>query len=176
MAVSRIEEKILGRLARQAAHSNVALSSSIYQVLGLSILLSRTIAETRQVRKQSPRDAKTSNAIQHVLWLAREGLAITEVSILPYCQNGEQGPECRVMAARLRAGFYHIFCLYHNHPRLDQVAAMSNDSTISLTSALSPRSHNEQRPSPSTPSKDNQENGAKSRRSGSSASRPTWRP
>lgn len=119
MAVSQIEEKILGRLAEQTAPTNALLSASLYQVLGLSILLSRKLYRARKLRKlDGTRETKSLQLYHHIIWLAREGLSIVEVYILPYCQDGEQGAECRVMAAKLRASLYHVFCLFHNNPPL----------------------------------------------------------
>lgn len=129
MAVSQIEEKILGRLAEETAPTNALLSASLYQVLGLSILLSRKLYRARKLRKlDNTRDTKSLQLYHHIIWLAREGLSITEVYILPYCQNGEHGPECRVMAAKLRASLYHVFCLFHNHPPISQISAHSPES------------------------------------------------
>lgn len=129
MALSQIEEKILGRLAEQTAPTNALLSASLYQVLGLSILLSRKLYRARKLRKlDNTRDTKSLQLYHHIIWLAREGLSITEVYVLPYCQNGEQGPECRVMAAKLRASLYHVFCLFHNHPPISQINARSPES------------------------------------------------
>lgn len=140
MAVSPIEEKILGRLAKQTAPYNALLSASLYQVLGLSILLSRKLYRARKLRKLDiTRDTKSLQLYHHIIWLAREGLSITEVYILPYCQDGERGPECRVMAAKLRASLYHVFCLFHNHPPISQLSGRSHASTSPLSSAQSPQ-------------------------------------
>ncbi|KXT16321.1 hypothetical protein AC579_3745 [Pseudocercospora musae] len=144
MAVSQIEEKILGRLAKQTAPSNALLSASLYQVLGLSILLSRKLCRARKLRKlDASRDTKSSRLYHHIIWLAREGLSITEVYILPYCQDGEQGAECRVMAAKLRASLYHVFCLFHNHPPISQVSTRSPEtgSPPSSKSSNTPRAN-----------------------------------
>jgi len=117
MATSPVEEKILGRLAEQTASTNALLSASLYQVLGLSILLSRKVIKARRVRKlDTSRDTKSLQLYHSIIWLAREGLSIVEVYILPYSQDGKQGPECRVMATKLRASLYHIICLFHNNP------------------------------------------------------------
>ncbi|WPG99220.1 Hypothetical protein R9X50_00203100 [Acrodontium crateriforme] len=132
MAASHIEEKILGRLAKQTAPTNPLLSSSLYQVLGLSILLSRKLNRARRVRRLDiTRDTKSLQLYHQIIWLAREGLSITEVYILPHCQDGDQIPECRVMAAKLRASFYHVFCLFHNHPPISTISSRSPDSTSS---------------------------------------------
>ncbi|EME50179.1 hypothetical protein DOTSEDRAFT_104044, partial [Dothistroma septosporum NZE10] len=132
MAVSQIEEKILGRLAEHTAPTNALLSASLYQVLGLSILLSKKLYKARKLRKlDNTRDTKSLQLYHHIIWLAREGLSITEVYILPYCQDGEQGSECRVMAAKLRASLYHVFCLYHNHPPIRDLSGRSPASSPS---------------------------------------------
>ena len=145
MAVSQIEEKILGRLAKETGPSNALLSASLYQVLGLSILLSRKLVKARKLRRlDTSRETKSLQLYHHIIWLAREGLSITEVYILPYCSDGEQGPECRVMAAKLRASFYHVFCLFHNQPPLSQVSSRSNESATSPSSTVTPKPGNSQ--------------------------------
>lgn len=173
MAVSQIEEKILGRLAKLTAPTNALLSSSLYQVLGLSILLSRRLVKARRLRKlDTTRETKSLQLYHHIIWLAREGLSITEVYILPYCQDGEQGPECRVMAAKLRASFYHIFCLFHNHPPVSQLSARSYESGSPPTSVLTPKANNGQtRRSPGRSPRNGKENRDGARRSGKTALR-----
>lgn len=168
MANSQIEEKILGRLARQTAPSNALLSASLYQVLGLSILLSRKVIKARRLRKlDTSRDTKSLQLYHGIIWLAREGLSITEVYILPYCQDGEQGPECRVMAAKLRASLYHIFCLFHNHPPVSQLSARSQASASSPETVLTPKANNGQiRRSPAKSPTNVVEKGQSQRRQG----------
>lgn len=122
MAVSTVEQRILGNLSEETAASNALLSSCLFQTLGLSVVLSQQLTKARSQRKLDyTRNTKSTRLYHHIIWLAREGLSITEVFILPYCQDGEQGRECRVMAAKMRASFYHIFCLFHNHPPLFQL-------------------------------------------------------
>lgn len=173
MAVSQIEEKILGRLAKQTGPTNVILSSSLYQVLGLSILLSRKLVKARKLRRlDMTRDTKSLKLYHHIIWLAREGLSITEVYILPYCQDGEQGPECRVMAAKLRASLYHIFCLFHNHPPVSQLSTRSQEFGSSPSRVLTPKANNNQsRQSPGRSPKRGAEGGESRRRSGKTALR-----
>ncbi|KAK5134954.1 hypothetical protein LTR08_005906 [Meristemomyces frigidus] len=168
MAVSQIEERILGRLARQAEPSNPLLSASLYQVLGLSILLSRKLFRARKLRRLDiTRDTKSLQLYHHIIWLAREGLSITEVYILPYCQDGEQGPECRVMAAKLRASLYHVFCLFHNHPPVSAVSPKSGDSASSPSSTRTVKADNGQvRRSPGKSPRYGREAGDSRRRAG----------
>lgn len=52
---------------------------------------------------------------QRIIWLSRDGLAITEY-ILPTVSTGQYGLHLRIFAAKLRASFYHIFALFHNQP------------------------------------------------------------
>lgn len=141
MAASQIEEKILGRLARQTESSNALLSASLYQVLGLSILLSRKLFRARKLRKLDiTRDTKSLQLYHQIVWLAREGLAITEVYILPWCKDGAQGAECQVMATKLQASLYHVFCLFHNSPPINQ----TRNSGSSSSSNTSPKGSNGQ--------------------------------
>jgi hypothetical protein len=136
MALSLIEEKILGRLAKQTEPTSPFLSASLFQVLGLSILLSRKLYRARKLRKlDNTRDTKSLQLYHHIIWLSREGLSITEVYILPYCQDGEHGRELRVLAAKLRASFYHVFCLFHNQPPISQINRRSPGSGSSPPSS-----------------------------------------
>lgn len=173
MAVSQIEEKILGRLAKETESSNPLLSASLYQVLGLSILLSRRLFRARKLRRLDiTRDTKSLQLYHHIIWLAREALSITEVYILPYCQDGEQGPECRVMAVKLRASLYHIFCLFHNHPPLSRLKSGSPGSGSSPSSNGSPKGSGKPRRTASKSQSTSKEgNGHRRQRSSKSALR-----
>jgi len=123
MAASEIDQRILGHICRETEVSNPLLSSALYQVLGLSVRLSRKLFRARKVRRLDPtRDTKSLTLYHHIIWLAREGLAITEALILPFCQNGDRSRHCRVMAAKLRASFYHVFCLFHNNPAVNYLS------------------------------------------------------
>jgi hypothetical protein len=117
MASLDFDQKFLGRIAKETESTNALLSSSLYQILGLSVLLSRRLVKARKLRKlDTSRDTPSLAAYQHILWLSREGLSILELYVLPYAQDNEYGPECRVLSVKLRASFYHIFCLFHNQP------------------------------------------------------------
>lgn len=137
MAVSAVDLRILGQVAEDTAHHNALLSSCLFQILGLSVILSQQLNKARSQRRLDyTRNTKSIKLYHHIIWLAREGLSITEVFILPYCQDGTQGPECRVLAAKMRASFYHIFCLFHNHPPLFQMQPSQHlykdDSTLNV--------------------------------------------
>lgn len=117
MASLDFDQKFLGRIAKQTSDSNPLLSASLYQILGLSVLLSRRLVRARKLRKlDTSRDTPSLALYQHILWLSREGLSILELCVLPYAQDNQHGPECRVLSVKLRASFYHIFCLFHNQP------------------------------------------------------------
>ena len=114
MATSAIDQKQLGRVARDVGFTHPALSKHFYQVLGLSLLLSEHLLEIQGGLKVV---ASTGLPISHhILWLSHQGLAITENCILPLCQVASQPSRCQVMAAKLKASFYHLFCLFHNDP------------------------------------------------------------
>ncbi|KAF2486780.1 14-3-3 domain-containing protein, partial [Neohortaea acidophila] len=149
MAVSQIEEKILGRLAKDSLPLNEGLATSLYQVLGLSIMLSKKLLKARRYRRlDTNRNTKSLQLYHHIIWLTREGLLITEQNILPYCQSGQYGGECRVMAAKLRASFYHVLCLFHNHPSSSPLSSRAYDTGGSPSSVLAPKADNGQnRPS-----------------------------
>ncbi|KAF2131551.1 14-3-3 protein [Dothidotthia symphoricarpi CBS 119687] len=131
MASLDFDQKFLGRIAKQTAESNPYLSDALYQILGLSVLLSRRLIRARKLRKlDTSRDTPSLAAYQHILWLSREGLSILELHILPYAQDNQHGPECRVLSVKLRASFYHIFCLFHNHPPVTATNMESTDPRI----------------------------------------------
>lgn len=74
MAISQIEEKILGKLARQTEASNPLLAANLYQILGLSILLSQKLYRAKKLRKlDTTRDTKSLQLYHQIIWLAREG-------------------------------------------------------------------------------------------------------
>ncbi|KAF2279462.1 14-3-3 protein [Westerdykella ornata] len=128
MASLDFDQKFLGRIAKQTEQTNPLLSNSLYQILGLSVLLSRRLVRARKLRKlDTSRDTPSLATYQHILWLSREGLSILELYVLPYAQDNQQGPECRVLSVKLRASFYHIFCLFHNQPPVTAANIPSND-------------------------------------------------
>jgi len=141
MASLDFDQKFLGRIAKQTEGSNPYLSKALYEILGLSVLLSRRLVRARKLRKlDTSRDTPSLAAYQHILWMSREGLSILELYVLPYAQDNQHGPECRVLSVKLRASFYHIFCLFHNQPPVTMTNMESTESR-----ALSPRSGNGRR-------------------------------
>ncbi|OAL50498.1 14-3-3 protein, partial [Pyrenochaeta sp. DS3sAY3a] len=145
MASLDFDQKFLGRLAKQTEDSNPYLSGALYQILGLSVLLARRLIRARKLRKlDTSRDTPSLAAYQHILWMSREGLSILELYVLPYAQDNQHGPECRVLSVKLRASFYHIFCLFHNHPPVTTTNMGSTDPRIPGAPhlPLSPRNGN----------------------------------
>ncbi|KAH9870491.1 hypothetical protein IAQ61_005966 [Plenodomus lingam] len=153
MASLDFDQKFLGRIAKQTAESNPFLSDALYQILGLSVLLARRLIRARKLRKLDPtRDTPSLSAYQHILWMSREGLSILELYVLPYAQDNQHGPECRVLSVKLRASFYHIFCLFHNQPPVTAANLGSTDPRLPGGPPLpnSPRRKNDPGLSPSS--------------------------
>lgn len=128
MASLDFDQKFLGRIAKQTEDTSPFLSSALYQILGLSVLLARRLIRARKLRKlDTSRDTPSLSTYQHILWMSREGLSILELYVLPYAQDNQHGPECRVLSVKLRASFYHIFCLFHNQPPVTTMNMTSTD-------------------------------------------------
>ncbi|KAF2796244.1 14-3-3 protein [Melanomma pulvis-pyrius CBS 109.77] len=147
MASLDFDQKFLGRVAKQTASTNPLLSSSLYQILGLSVLLARRLVRARKLRKlDTSRDTPSLLSYQHILWISREGLSILELYVLPYAQDNQHGPECRVLSVKLRASFYHIFCLFHNQPPVTATNMPTTDPRAAGAPPLpiSPRTGNGQ--------------------------------
>ncbi|OCL11669.1 14-3-3 protein [Glonium stellatum] len=147
MASSDVDQKFLGRIAKATGSTNPLLSSSLYQILGLSVILSRKLYRARKLRKlDTSRDTKSLSLYHHILWLSREGLSILELYVLPYALDNQHGPECRVLSVKLRASFFHIFCLFHNQPPVSQSNIPTFDARAAPVPpvALSPRQDNGQ--------------------------------
>ncbi|KAL6155478.1 hypothetical protein ACJQWK_05036 [Exserohilum turcicum] len=143
MASLDFDQKFLGRIAKQTEESNPFLSSALYQILGLSVLLARRLIRARKLRKlDTSRDTPSLAAYQHILWMSREGLSILELYVLPYAQDNQHGPECRVLSVKLRASFYHIFCLFHNQPPVTATNMTSTDPRNPGLPPLSPKNAN----------------------------------
>jgi hypothetical protein len=117
MASSDVDQKYLGRIAQFLEDRNPDVSEALFQILGLSVVLSRKLYRARKLRRlDTTRDTRSLQLYHHIIWLSKEGLQILEAYVLPYTQDGQEGPECQVLAAKLHASFVHIFCLFHNDP------------------------------------------------------------
>ncbi|KAI3323011.1 14-3-3 protein [Xylariaceae sp. AK1471] len=114
MASSEVDQKFLGRLARQVEPNNPHLASMLFKILGLSINLAEHTVKARKQRRLDPlRTTQSLELYFHILWLSREGLIMLEQYIVPMV--GDHG-ELKVLAYKLRASFFHIFVLFHNNP------------------------------------------------------------
>ncbi|KAI9779334.1 MAG: hypothetical protein M1839_007442 [Geoglossum umbratile] len=120
MASSDVDQKFLGQFAKSLDYDKPHVSAFLFKILGLSVNLSRQLVKARKLRKLDPtRDTKSLRLYHHIIWLSREGLVMLEQWVLP-----EVAPftELRVLAYKLRASFYHIFVLFHNDPRANQIS------------------------------------------------------
>ena len=118
MASSEVDQRFLGDVAKYTEAENPLLSSMLFQILGLSVLLSKKLVRARRLRKlDTTRDTKSLQLYHHIIWLSREGLVILEKHVLP---EANVLPQLTVLAHKLRGSFYHIFVLFHNQPSIHQ--------------------------------------------------------
>ena len=116
MASSDVDQKYLGKWAKATNSEDSLLSSMLYQILGLSVILAKELIRARRMRKLDvTRDTKSSQLYHHIIWLSREGVTILETMVLPRIGKFV---ELRVLAHKLQASFYHIFVLFHNQPSI----------------------------------------------------------
>ncbi|KAJ5577997.1 uncharacterized protein N7459_006961 [Penicillium hispanicum] len=114
MASSEVDQKALANFAAVTTLENPFLSSMLYKVLGLSVMLSKKLLRARRLRRLDiTRETKSLQLYHHIIWLSREGLFILEGYILPMVSAFV---ELKVLSYKLRASFYHIFVLFHNRP------------------------------------------------------------
>ncbi|KAL6718170.1 hypothetical protein ACLMJK_004258 [Lecanora helva] len=124
MASSDVDQKFLGRFSKATRNAFPGMSAALYQVLGLSVLLSKKLVRARRLRRlDTTRDTKSLQLYHHIIFLSREGLIITEENVLPLLRDVP--PELQVLVYKLRASFYHIFVLFHNQPSINQIAIPS---------------------------------------------------
>jgi 14-3-3 protein len=121
MASSEVDQKFLGHFAKHTSVENPYLSSMLYKVLGLSVILSKKLLRARKLRRLDPtRDTRSVQQLyHHILWLSREGLVMIEQYILPMVGNYV---ELKVLSYKLRGSFYHIFVLFHNKPSINRAS------------------------------------------------------
>lgn len=118
MATHNVDKKIVGRLAAFFSDERPPLSQALFQLLGLSEMLSRRLIRARRHRKARNEDDDALEVFHHVIWMSREGLAIVEKFFPEVDFENDTQPELRVLFYKLRASFYHIFVLFHNNPRI----------------------------------------------------------
>lgn len=111
MATHDIDQKILGSLAKQVGPDHPAVSSALFQILGLSILLSRRLHRARKMRRH--RDIKSLALYHHIIWLSREGLQLTEIYVYPFAEQFiQRDAQLKVFAQKLRGTFYYILSMF----------------------------------------------------------------
>lgn len=123
MASSEVDQKFLGRFAKETSNDNPFLSSMLYKILGLSVILWKKLVRARKLRKlDTTRDTKSLQLYHHIIWLTREGLVMVEQYVLPMVPDYR---ELKVLSYKLRASFYHILVLFHNQPSINQTSVPS---------------------------------------------------
>lgn len=141
MATGEVDQKTIGRLAQATAKSDPHLSAALSRLLGLSVMLSGRLVTARQLRRINiSHDSNAVSFYQYIIWLSREGLNITEDFVLPYSHHYTTNEELRILGAKLRASFYYIICLFHNHPPTNK----PDRSASRAVSPLSPKVGNTQ--------------------------------
>ncbi|KAK4192897.1 14-3-3 domain-containing protein [Podospora australis] len=137
MASSEVDQKFLGKCAKAVENENPLLASVLYKILGLSINLSGQLLKARKQRRPdgTPTPAQLDLSF-HIIWLSREGLVLLEQYVVP--MTGNYG-ELKVLAAKLRASFYHIFVLFHNTPPVSTMGVNTPETqNTSTVPGLSP--------------------------------------
>ncbi|MCJ1327473.1 hypothetical protein MMC10_004142 [Thelotrema lepadinum] len=142
MASSDVDQRLLGQFARmieslepleaQATVQN-SLSHALFRILGLSLLLSKKLIRARRQRKlDNTRDTKSVQLYHHIIWLSREGLDLVERIVLKKADRYPY-PELRVLAAKLRGSFVHIYVLFHNQPSISQASVPGTQGSPTKT-------------------------------------------
>jgi hypothetical protein len=131
MASSDVDQKFLGKFARDLQNDNPYLSSMLYKVLGLSVRLARKLLRARKHRRlDTSRDTPSLQLYHQIIWMSREGLVLVEQYIIPMVQKHR---ELKVLAFKFRGSFYHIFVLFHNTPTVTQASVPGFSSSSGAT-------------------------------------------
>ncbi|KAI6250618.1 hypothetical protein HI914_00621 [Erysiphe necator] len=128
MNISEVDKKYLIRFAGKFQNDHPLLAQSLFQILGIFTMLSGYVLKARKLRRQEIRqDIRSEDLYLRIFWLAREGLKILEEYVLPMVANyGEP----KTLSYKLRASFYYLFVLFHNHPTVN-LNHTYNDLTLS---------------------------------------------
>ena len=154
MATHDVDQKLLGRLARQKQRSMPDVYNALCQLLGLSVQLAKRLIRARQLRKlDTSRETQSPTLYQHILWLSREGLSIVDTRVLERQKRPtspqELGIELYIFALKLRASFFHVFCLFHNNPTINSLKPTAYSPPRNGRTPLSPTNGNGRVPSSS---------------------------
>lgn len=126
MASSLVDQKFLGKLAKNVEQDNPLLSSMLFKILGLSLSLAeQTVAAKRQRRPDPARSPQSLELIYHIIWLSREGLVMLQQYVIPMVGKYT---ELKVLAYKLQASFYYIFVLFHNNPPVSTIGISTPDT------------------------------------------------
>ncbi|KAK0101331.1 hypothetical protein ONS95_006507 [Cadophora gregata] len=122
MASSEVDMKFLGNFARNIQFDQPVLSQSLFQILGNITMFSDRVIRARKLRRlDTTRDTKSVDLYCRIIWYTRECLKILEEYVLPMVVKTV---ELKVLAHKLRASFFHLFVLFHNHPPITLKAAI----------------------------------------------------
>jgi hypothetical protein len=116
MASSEVDMKFLGQFAANIQGDQPFLAQSLFQIFGNLTMLSEKVIRARKLRRQGQdvaREPKVVDLYCRIIWYAREGLKLLEDYVLPMVANYG---ELKVLSYKLRASFYHLYVLFHNHP------------------------------------------------------------
>ncbi|KEQ79747.1 hypothetical protein M438DRAFT_240743, partial [Aureobasidium pullulans EXF-150] len=123
MSSAEIDRMVLAHWATQARKFNMILSQGICKVLAISCQLTDVLNRAYGQRTiDMSKETRSVALYQHIIFLAKEGLAHTEIYILPFCGRDAHA-ELQIMAVKMQATFHYIFCMYHNTPTVRQLQA-----------------------------------------------------
>ncbi|SPO00675.1 uncharacterized protein DNG_03423 [Cephalotrichum gorgonifer] len=135
MASSEVDQKFLGKLAKMVEQNNPLLSSILFKILGLSLNLAEQLVTAKKQRRQrTEQTPEFLKLVLHIIWLSREGLKLLDQYVIPSVGHEV---ELKVLAYKLRASFYHIFVLFHNSPRVSDLAISTPDVLAGVATSLS---------------------------------------
>ncbi|KAA8572528.1 hypothetical protein EYC84_003138 [Monilinia fructicola] len=116
MASSEVDMKFLGQFAKNIQLDHPLLAQNLFQILGNLTMLSKMVIKARKLRRlDTTRDTKSVELYTRIVWYAKEGLKILEQYVLPLVQGFG---ELKVLIYKLRAGYYHLYVLFHNTPAI----------------------------------------------------------
>lgn len=116
MASSEVDTKFLGQFAKNIQLDHPPLARNLFQILGNLTMLSKMVVKARKLRRlDTTRDTKSVELYTRIVWYAKEGLKILEQYVLPLVAGFG---ELKVLVYKLRAGYYHLYVLFHNTPAI----------------------------------------------------------
>ncbi|KAK0615985.1 14-3-3 domain-containing protein [Bombardia bombarda] len=128
MASSEVDQKFLGKLAKEVENNNPLLAAVLFKLLGLSLNLSTQLIKAEKQRRHDK--TQPMPELEHIIWLSREGLVLLEQYVIPMVGNYV---ELKVLAFKLRASFYHIFVRFHNTPPIETIGLGTPEGQTTTT-------------------------------------------